>query len=65
MCPIVILTSSREDTDIISGYKLGANSFIRKPVDFDQFVDAVRQSGFILAGTQRTATRNDGLLNTR
>ena len=43
--PIVILTSSREDQDLIQGYGLGANSYIRKPVDFTQFVDAVRQVG--------------------
>ena len=43
--PVVILTSSREDQDLIKGYGLGANSYIRKPVDFHQFVEAVRQIG--------------------
>jgi CheY-like chemotaxis protein len=43
--PIVILTSSNEDKDRFEGYELGANSYVRKPVDFDQFVKAVMQLG--------------------
>jgi two-component system response regulator len=42
---VVILTSSDEERDLVSGYKLGANSYVRKPVDFAQFVDATKQLG--------------------
>jgi two-component system response regulator len=43
--PVVVLTPSREERDIIASYELGANSYVVKPVDFDQFVEAVRQLG--------------------
>lgn len=43
--PVVILTSSKEEQDVIMGYDLGVNSYVRKPVDFEQFLEAARQIG--------------------
>jgi two-component system, response regulator len=43
--PVVVLTSSREDQDIVNSYSLGVNSYVRKPVDFMQFAEAVRNLG--------------------
>jgi two-component system response regulator len=43
--PIVVLTSSKEEQDLIASYRLGCNSYVRKPVDFDEFVEAARQLG--------------------
>jgi two-component system response regulator len=45
LLPVVILTSSNEEQDRIDGYDLGANSYVRKPVDFTQFMEAARQLG--------------------
>ncbi len=45
LLPVVVLTSSNEEQDIITSYSLGANSYVRKPVDFTQFVEAARHLG--------------------
>lgn len=45
LIPVVVMTTSKEEDDLVRSYSYGANSYIRKPVDFNQFIDAVRQVG--------------------
>lgn len=57
--PVVILTSSNQDRDVIDGYDLGANSYVRKPVDFEEFVDATGKLGLYWLLVNQRAPDND------
>ena len=60
--PVVIMTSSKEERDLVSGYDLGANSFIQKPVDFDQFQETVKQVGLYWMVTNQPPVRTPAQL---
>ena len=49
MIPVVVLTSSREENDLVSSYKLGVNAYVVKPVDFHEFVNAIKELGVFWA----------------
>lgn len=55
--PVVVLTTSKEEQDIIASYDLGANSYVRKPVDFDRFIEAARHLGLYWLLLNETPSR--------
>ncbi len=59
MIPVVVLTSSKEDRDVIRSYELGANSFVSKPVEFDAFADAVAKLGLYWVLINKPLNGND------
>jgi CheY-like chemotaxis protein len=58
--PVVVMTSSKEERDLVSGYSLGANSYIQKPVDFDQFRETVKRVGLYWLVTNQPAPLGTG-----
>src|SRR5262249_24748832 len=60
LLPVVILTSSDEEQDLLTSYRLGANSYVRKPVDFTQFTEVVRQLGLYWLVLNQSPPRGTG-----
>jgi len=58
--PVVMLTSSREEADLVKSYRLGANAYVVKPVGFEQFADAIRQVGIFWAVLNEPPPDNSG-----
>jgi len=59
--PVVLLTSSREDRDLVEGYELGVNAYVVKPVNFSEFIDSVRQLGLFWAVINERPTESRNL----
>jgi len=59
--PVVVLTTSTEQRDIVESYHLGANSYVQKPIDFSEFIDATRQLGTYWLLLNHTIPQNDRL----
>lgn len=63
LLPVVVLTTSKEQQDILEAYRLGANSYIRKPVDFERFIQAVGQLGVYWLSLNEPSEPGAGLMN--
>lgn len=60
LVPVCVLTSSKEDDDLVRSYALGANSYVRKPVDFGEFIEAVKRLGMFWLLLNETAPQRGG-----